>query len=276
MTFSGPGLLENELATFTADWILDQWDAGVPADEIRRRRAAAVDDDVWTPFGVECVQAAWVKTLWEIGALVPDERDRLRALLDDGASLELWAANGGAAMARKRKALLERLLVQVATPKATLRGRKPTSVIKQKLFSVGDCLTITTASRDWHALVTHVYEKRGRCQYVIGPVQSVRQSTQHGFEEGTIVGHWIGTPGGRIFGIWGVWFDHRVLVRDGNPFTTVAQVQLDPSRCTVGSYSGDIPLAAIEKRFMQIKVLPGHHYVMLPLAEVVRQAPGQP
>ena len=270
MTFAGPGLLENDLAAFTANWILDQWDAGVSPDEIRRRRAA-VDEHAWTPLGVECLQAAWVKTLWEIGALAPDEREVLRGLLDDGASLELWAAIGGAAMARKRKALLERLLVQVATPKATLRGRKPTAVVKLKLFGVGDCLTITTTSQGWHAVVTHVDDKRGRCQYVIAPVQTVRQPTQHGFEEGTIVGHWIGTPCGRIFGIWGEWFDHRVLVRDGNPFTTVAQVQLDPSLCTVGSYSGDIALAAIDKRFMQVKVLPGHHYVALPLARVVRQ-----
>jgi hypothetical protein len=271
MTITGTGLQENDLATLAADWILDQWDAGVDAPEIRRR-SAALEARAVTPLEVECLQAACVKAFWEIGELLPQQAQRLRALLDDGASLAGWAAFGGAAAARKRKALLERLIAQVATPKAKLRGRKPTSLIRRKLFSEGDCLTITLASQSWHALVVRVYEKRGRCEYVITPMQAVQRSTQRGFEEGQVVGHWIGMPNGRIFGFDGAWFDHRVLVRDGLPFTTVAHVDLDPTRCTLGSYSGAIAVADLPKRFAQISARPGGYGLEVPLANVLRQA----
>jgi hypothetical protein len=272
MSIDGAGILENDLAHDAYRQILDAWDAGVAVDEIRRR-LAPLEEFAAEPIDEECLLAACLHAFREIGQDVQPWRDRLRALVDAGASLAAWAESG-AALARRRRTVLARLLEQAATPKARPRPRRVHAPVKAKLFAVGDCLVLATPSRTWHALVEKVVDKRGRCEYMIVPMRSVRRATRRAFEAGKVFAHWIGSPDGPLVGAHVVRLEHRALLRAGNPFTTVAHVELDPPRHIPGSYGAPTEIADIAAHFERIERFPdrlGLHRGPIPLARMLRQ-----
>lgn len=251
MSIDGPGLLESDLAHDVYQQIMDQWDAGVAIDEIRRR-LGPLDEFAREPIDAESFLAAALKAFWEIGEAHADLRDRLQATIAAGSGLAQWAESSDA-LARRRRSTLERLLAQTAAPNAKPRPRRQYAPVKNKLFAVGDCLELVTGSRTWHALVCKIGDKRGRCEYFVAPMRSVRRSTQRAFEDGKVFAHWIGTPADDIVGVHVARLEHRALLRDGNPFTTVARVELDPALYMLGSFGAYTEIKDIEAHFEWIE-----------------------
>ena len=251
MSIDGPGLLESDLAYDVYQQIIDQWDAGVAIDEILRR-LGPLEEFAQEPIDAESFLAAALKACWEIGQAHADLRDRLQATVDAGASLAQWAESGKP-LARRRRSTLERLLAQTATPNAKPRPRRQHAPVKSKLFAVGDGLELVTGSRTWHALVCEIGDKRGRCEYFVAPMRSVRRPTQRAFEAGKIFAHWIGTPRDDIVGVHVVRLEHRALLREGNPFTTVARVELDPALYMLGRIGAYTAIEDIANDFERIE-----------------------
>lgn len=251
MSIDGAGLLESDLAHDAYRRIMDAWDAGVAVDEIRKR-LAPLEEFAAEPIDEEGLLAACLHAFWEIGQDVQAWRDRLRAVVDGGASLAAWAEIGDA-LARRRRTVLARLLERTDTRKTRPRPRRTHAPARDKLFVVGDCLQLVTRSRTWYALVEKVIDKRGRCEYMIVPMRSVRRPTRRAFEAGKVFAHWIGSPQGELVGVHVVRLEHRALLREGNPFTTVAHVELDPARHVPGSYGGPTEVADIAAHFERIE-----------------------
>lgn len=248
MSIDGPGLLESDLAHDVYNEVMDLWDADVPFDQIRERLRAYVGDDA-DPLDAEIFLAACTKAFWEIGQLAPDVRDALQAMVDGGTSLAAWADAGDAPLARRRRGVLERLLKQTATPKARPRPRRKYAQIKDKLYAVGDCLVLPWEDRTFFGVVCKLSEHRGQCAYVMIVMAPLRGQTREDFEAGGYFGHFIGTPTGNLPGPHVIRLDHRMLVREGNPFRIVARVALDPARFMPGSFGGVLSMEHVVRDF---------------------------
>jgi len=269
MSIDGPGLLESDLAHDAYTQIIDAYDAGATTD-VLRERLRPLEEFAEEPIDEECLLAACIKAFWEIGENVQAWRTRLRAMMAEGTSLAAWAQSGSA-LARRRTTVLERLLEQTATPKARPRPRRTHAPVRDKIFAVGDCLELVTASRTWRALVCKVGDKRGRCEYMIAPMRSVRRATRRAFEDGKVFAHWIGTPGEDVVGVHVIRLEHRALVREGNPFTVVAQVELDPTLYMLGSFGARTDIDAIEAHFERIEQNTFLQRTPIPLVHMLRQ-----
>lgn len=244
MSIDGPGILASDLAHDVYNQVMDWWDADVSFDQICER-LRNYDDTTGELVDVEIFLAARVKAFWEIGQLPVALRDALRRMVDEGASLSAWADGGDAALARQRRAALERLLKQAATPKARPRPRRKHAKVRDKLHAEGDCLTLQAGEAMYFGVVCQVSEYRGQCDYVMIVMAPLPEATREAFEAGQFFGHFIGTADGMVAGPHVMRLDHRMLVREGNPFRVVAHVDLDPGKFRPGSWGGILSLAHV-------------------------------
>lgn len=273
MSIDGPGLLASDLAHDVYNEIMDGWDADVPFDEIRER-LRRFDEVADEPIDAEIFLAVRVKAFWEIGQLPVALRDALQAMVDEGASLVAWAEEGGAALARQRRTVLERLLKQTAVPKARPRARRKYATVARKLYAVGDCLELVTDERAYRGVVCELLERRGACEYLLLVMHPKTRSTQKSFESGRFYGHFIGTPTGSVVGPHVIRLEHRMLLREGNPFVVVAHVELDAAKFTTGSFGGVLDMADVIADFERTQD-PGSPFVWSqphPLATLLRDA----
>ncbi len=126
--------------------------------------------------------------------------------------------------------MLSRLLKQMAVPKARPRARRKYATIANKLYVVGDCLELVTEKRTYRGVVCALHERRGQCDCVTLVMDPKTTSTRESFEGGQYFGHFIGTPTGDLAGPHVIRLEHRMLLREGNPFRRVAHVELDETR----------------------------------------------
>jgi hypothetical protein len=269
MAIDGPGILASDLAHDVYNEIMDWWDAGVAFDEIRERLHGddcVVEDRIYA----EILLAVCVKAFWEIGQLPPALRDALRAMIDDGASLAAWTEAGDATLARQRKAALERLLKQTATPKARPRPRRKYVVVNDKLYAVGDCLELTAGDRVYRGVVCKIREDRGACEYALLVMHPDTTSTRESFERGHYYGNGAWVPEVSNAGPHVIRLTHRLLVRAGNPFRKVAHVDLDDSRLTYGSFGGVLDMSHVIKDFERTQTsYKAFGQTLLPLGDLI-------
>jgi hypothetical protein len=244
MSVDGPGILQSDLGFDVYNQIIDLYDTGASVARIRQRLSqfeASLDDDV----DLEIYLAASAKALWEIGQLEETRRKKLSRLLESGTSLRLWEEIGDRRFTRARKAALTRLVTLIANPRKSPRARKIYASVRRKLFSVGDCLHLVTPAKTYRGVVCKVSEHRGRCEYailVVAPSKSFVTAKYYG----TVVGPHV------------IRLEHRMLIREGNPFEVVSHIALDESKIEFGSFGGvlniDDVIADFERTMNDAKV----------------------
>lgn len=276
MPVSGSGVLDSDTAHDGYHGVLDRYDANMPMKRIHEWLAAfeaevvSMDD----PLELECLLAATVKVLWEIGHLDGERVQRLQRLIGVGKSRALWASDGGSPeLAKARDGVLNRLLKQVAEPKAKPRSRRRYPQVKQLLFEMGDCLELTTAIRVYRAVVCRIDQRRGRCDYVVLVMGDMPDSTLGAFRQGNYFGHYIPRQSaGKIAGPYVIRIDHPMLVREGNPLRVVGRLALDPDRYMPGSWGGVLTLQDVVDDFNRTLTKGEAVFSQrrLPLAELLR------
>jgi len=248
MSIDGPGILASDFAHDVYNQVMDWWDADVSFDEICER-LRDYGDTAREPVDAEIFLAARVKAFWQIGQLPAALREALRAMVDEGTSLAAWADGGDAALARQRKAALERLLAQTATPKARPRPRRKYPQVRERLHAVGDCLELAADGKTHRGVVCRIRQYRGQCEYAVLVMHPETGSTRESFEAGRYYGNAIRTPDGVLAGPHVIRLEHRLLVRAGNPFKTIAHVDIDESRLMYGSFGGVLDMHDVIEDF---------------------------
>ena len=268
MSVDGPGILQSDLAHDAYNQILDLYDAGVPVAQIRRR-IASFERSLLDDFDREIYLAASAKALWEIGHLDAARSKKLSRLIEQGSSQMLWSQNGAGPFAKARSAALARLLVQISVPRRKPRGRKTYTTIERKLFSVGDCLRLVCGTRIYRGVVCRIIECRGSCEYamlVLAPSKAMTTATYYGTKIPSSL-----HEGGFVLAPHVIRPEHRMLVREGNPFEVFAHVELDPTKFTLGSFGGVLDMSHVIEDFertMNDAEVFGHR--LLPLSGLLR------
>jgi hypothetical protein len=276
MSIDGPGILESDLGHDVYNEILDLYDAGVPIDKLRTR-IATYDDPTSTDLDKEIYLAAAAKAYWEIGELPEALLVELMQLVQSGKSLEEWAQSGDKALARSRSKALNRLLRQISAPRPRPRPRKKYSKVQAKLYSVGDCLELITREKAYRAVACAILEYRGECDYAVLVMGPETLSNLESFKSGYYWGHLIQSSfdkRGYVFGPHVIRLEHRMLLRENNPFKTLGHVDLDETVYGLGSFGGVLTMQHVVEDFERTEIkstLFGHK--LLPFRELLK-SPG--
>jgi len=269
MAIDGPGIIESDLGHDVYNEILDLYDAGASISEIQARLRQfedALDDEL----DREIFLAASARAFWEIGcpdsAIIQDLSDTN----ERGVSHALWLEAAGAEIANSRASIISRLLRQVKVARKTPRARKKYAKVRFRMFSVGDCLELPVASNVYRGVVCAVTEYRGNCDYGILVMAPETNSTTESFVAGSYFGRRIGTSTGEIAGPHVIRPEHRMLVREGNPFSLVGHVELDPGTFMIGSYGGVLSIGDVIADFERTREMAAvFGNQLLPLAELL-------
>lgn len=172
---------------------------------------------------------------WAIGRDIGPE---LADLVQSGTSSTLWQEAGDLKLAKTRAATLARLLRQIKVPRQNPRPRKKYAKVRRKLFLAGDCVELSTESKTYRGVVCTIREYRGDCEYAILVMAPETESTAKSFASSAYFGRRIPTPEGNIAGPHAICPEHRMLVRERNPFLVVGHLELDPESFILGSFGG--------------------------------------
>jgi hypothetical protein len=121
--------------------------------------------------------------------------------------------------------------------------------MSKKLYAVGDCLELVAAERTFRGVICKMLERRGRCEYAMLVMAPETRSTRQSFEAGKFYGHFVGTPTGSVVAPHVIRLEHRMLLREGNPFTIVARVELDTAKFMLGSFGGVLDMGHVVADF---------------------------
>lgn len=268
MAIDGPGIVDSDLAHDVYNEILDLYDSGLEPKAIRER-IGSYETELVDDIEKEIYLAAAAKAFWEIGHLDPSWNSRLGNLVTSGKSLASWADSTDSGLAAKRKAVLDRLLRQIATPRKSPRPRKKYAQVKTKLFSVGDCLSLNGSHR---AVVCKILEYRGNCEYAMLVMEPSVADTVTSFARGRYFGRKIPSPRGFTFGPHVIRPEHRMLVRSDNPFKNLGHLELDPEKYMLGSFGGVLEMKHVIEDFVRTETkAPVFNLELLPLADLLKK-----
>ncbi len=273
MSIDGHGILDSDLAHDIYNRILDLYDAGLEIHDIKYE-IEKYEPEFADALEVEIFLAAAVKAFWEIGHPDKELGERLAQLLESGRSLALWASFADEALFRKRKLTLARLLKQIVKPRRVPRERKHYLSVRTKLFSVGDCISLESAGQLHKGVVCKIIEYRGRCEYATLVMDSRIEATIESFKAGRYYGRQIPSTiddGGSVPAPHVIRLDHRMLVRNGNPFVISGHVELDDTKYIMGSFGGVSTIDDVIEDFTRTEN-PPHIFgeKLLPLSELIK------
>src|SRR6266699_2914433 len=240
MAIDGPGIVESDLGHDVYNEILDLYDTGLEPKAILERLSS---------YETELVGE-----------------------LEKEIYLAASAKASDSTLASQRKAALGRLLRQIAAPKKSPRPRKKYAQVKTKLFSVGDCLSLSSDGGNHRAVVCKILEHRGRCEYAMLVMEPRTASTVESFIAGRYFGRRIpSAKGGSVFGPHVIRPEHRMIVRSGNPFAMVGHVELDPDKFMLGSFGGVLEMEHVIEDFVRTESnAPQFGRELLPLRDLLK------
>ncbi len=272
MAIDGPGILDSDLAHDVYNGILDQFDAGADIAAVREK-LDSIGSELIDEIEEEIFVAAAAKAFWEIGSAQDDLIARFVALVEGDKVLVRWADVGaGPKFAKLRNSHLKRLLDKVSVPKGTPRRRKKYRPVAKKIFSAGDCLTLQIAGETYRSVVGKIDEKKGRCRYVLLVLEISTDISVESFAAGRYYGRRIPSQvsaSGFEFGPDVVFLDHKILVREGNPFTVVGRIPVDENRFVPGSFGGVLSIADLKVEFTRVASNQFKTRELLPMSDLL-------
>lgn len=251
MSIDGPGLIESDLGHDVYNDILDMYDSGLEVSAIRER-LISVESELTDDLEQEIFLAAAAKSFWDIGHAQEDLQVRLTDLLAIGRSAAQWEQVAGTKVAKARAIVLTRLLGQLRNARANPRPRKKYASIAKKLFRVGDCLLLDFPGESHRGVVGKILEHRGRCEYAVLVMEKGAGSSVEAFANGRYYGRRIPSyvsERGFELGPHVIRLDHRMLLRERNPFVVVGSVPLDEQRFMLGSFGGVLNIGDVVDDF---------------------------
>ncbi|MBN3818195.1 hypothetical protein G3N57_16990 [Paraburkholderia sp. Se-20369] len=276
MSIDGPGILDSDLAHDVYHSTLDLYDAGCTPDQLQAH-LADFERDYLHELDREIFLATVIKLRWEIGLPVDDLRTRLAQWVDSGKSRENWLAGGDQALATSRISALKRLLRQTEQARKAPRARKKHTQVRNKLFELGDCVMLDGESGVHLGVVCMIDEYRGRCEYAILVMHPDTPRSAEGFANGRYYGRTIPSTlheAGVILGPHVICPEHRMLLREGNPFKKIGRLDLEPSRYHLGSFGGVLTMQDVIDDFARtVANKPAFGRQLMPLRELLISEP---
>lgn len=150
----------------------DLYNDGLSVEEISKKLISDNKEVINDPDDANNFWFALAKSQWECKQLDNSVYERVRQIIETGQDLEVWRQlDGDEKDIKKRKAVLDKFLVDLQTerPKAKARKKK---VIRQPVFEKGDCLTFKLADGNYSGAV--VLEAVKDTEYAYNLIASTR------------------------------------------------------------------------------------------------------
>lgn len=247
MSLDGIGVLSNDLAHDVFTTIKQSFAAGASVDDIRRQ-IAAYESDFVDEIDEDCFLAAALKGLWDIGISALDLRQRLLLLVENNVVQARWAAAAGDGVARKRVAVLRRLLERTELSNSNGPGRPPhRRKVRGPIYEIGDCLELHHGERTYRCLVCAVHSYGQTHAYYLVPLLLKGTASLGSLRRSRYIGHLIGhhaAQSGHVCGPHGTSVAQRVLLSSEVGVQTIGRLPLDPTLYVPGVGRGVCRVAA--------------------------------
>ena len=146
---------------------------------------------------------ALAKALWECKALEVTIFDKVKEIINSGHDLRIWRELGASEQdLKKRKAVLDKFLIQISTPKDNPKARKKIKVkLLPSVFEKGDCLAFKMDNGNYGGALVYEAEKQGEYGLNFIAATSINKSTKPNlsdFENANILTIWEEERYGKI------------------------------------------------------------------------------
>lgn len=166
MAIDGTDILESDLSIDVQNEILDRYDSGQPADEIRSYLKNELDN-LSSSLDLEIYISTTCLTLWKIGLLDDYFVNRLKTIVDNGADMA-WAEIDKIAIS-KRNIALQKLLKKVSVPILKVRKPKKYKTLINRLFTKGEVIAFQIDNKYRCFIFEDFYQYRKDAYYAFVP-----------------------------------------------------------------------------------------------------------
>jgi hypothetical protein len=149
----GTAISSNDSYADIYDEFFELYNNGIEVSEVSERLLKNNQEIIKDPDDANNFWFAIAKAQWECKQLDPKVLDKVRQIIESGNDIEVWKRlDATDADLKKRKAVLDKFLtdIQSERPKAKARRKK---VIRQPVFSKGDCLTFSLKNGNYGGAV---------------------------------------------------------------------------------------------------------------------------
>ncbi|NML39765.1 hypothetical protein HHL17_21380 [Chitinophaga sp. G-6-1-13] len=106
--------------------------------------------------------------LWEIGLMNADKLAFIRSVIDKGAFIKAWDADGPGGKARQKE--LDRYWKKISQPNQKIRAKKKYRKVTRFYFQPNDVLAFQLNNGHYMAaLCAEIHQQRGVCEYMLVP-----------------------------------------------------------------------------------------------------------
>lgn len=166
MAIDGTDILESDLSIDVQNEILDRYDSGQPADEIRSYLKNELDN-LSSSLDLEIYISTTCLTLWKIGLLDDYFVNRLKTIVDNGADMA-WAEIDKIAIS-KRNIALQKLLKKVSVPILKVRKPKKYKTLINRLFTKGEVIAFQIDNKYRCFIFEDFYQYKKDAYYAFVP-----------------------------------------------------------------------------------------------------------
>ena len=166
MAIDGTDILESDLSIDVQNEILDRYDSGQQADEIRSYLKNELDN-LSSSLDLEIYISTTCLTLWKIGLLDDYFVNRLKTIVDNGADMA-WAEIDKIAIS-KRNIALQKLLKKVSVPILKVRKPKKYKTLINRLFTKGEVIAFQIDNKYRCFIFEDFYQYRKDAYYAFVP-----------------------------------------------------------------------------------------------------------
>jgi hypothetical protein len=199
----GTGISSNDTYADVYSEFFDLYNEGKDAPEITEKILKAHWEILEMPEDVNNLWFALAKAQWECRNLQAEVFDKVKGIIESDSDLDIWKDLGATTkeIEKRRKALQRFLeLLQSERPKAKARKKK---VVRQPIFSKGDCLTFKLSNGNFGGAVVLEAEydtEHGLNLVALTRLNKADRPTINDFEKAEI-----------LVKNWGAWDDSEEL-----------------------------------------------------------------
>ena len=166
MAIDGTNILESDLGIDVQNEILDRYDSGQSADEIKSYLKNGLQN-ISSSLDLEIYISTACLTLWEIGLLDDYFVKQLKAIVENGAD-RTWAEIDKTAISQRNIAL-QKLLKKVSAPILKVRKPKKHKILVNSLFTKGEVIAFQIDNKYRCFIFEDFYQYRKDAYYAFVP-----------------------------------------------------------------------------------------------------------
>jgi hypothetical protein len=175
MAIDGVGIIDSDSAHDIYIAVVEGWRDGKPVADIEAEVRGLETDFCFEPLFTEIYWTALAFSLWKIGCLPDDIRDRTLALIAQGACADWVKIDAKAPKQRQKKldALADK--IRVPNPKPLVRPKLPKTQ-RRPLFAVGDVVAVELPNGEYGACILIILDQTPRKMEYLFTVTNLRKS----------------------------------------------------------------------------------------------------